>query len=119
MAATSRTLIPVKGSDAPLVDAFVVGEVAVELEEIEDESHRLEEPEAVEHAPPYADVAGDAASATGATASESAQTSATIAVLAIFIRYPSKFTRSARLDSDVAASVPSPPPVSERLGSHP
>jgi hypothetical protein len=49
MAATSRTLIPVNGSEEPLVDAFVVESVA---EEIEDESHRLDEPEAVEHAPP-------------------------------------------------------------------
>lgn len=90
MAATSRTLIPVKGSVEPLVDAFVVGEV--ELEEIEDESHRLEEPEEpepIEHGPPYADVAGEEASAAaGARASANAQTSATTAVLAIFIRLP-------------------------------
>ncbi len=49
MAAISRTLIPVKGSDESLVDAFVV---VVVFDEIEDESQILDEPEAVEHAPP-------------------------------------------------------------------
>ena len=78
MAATSRTLIPVKGSDEPFVDAFVV-----EL----DESHKLDEPEAVEHSPPYADVAGEARAA-GASASMNAHTSAARVVLAAFMRDP-------------------------------
>jgi hypothetical protein len=74
MAAISRTLIPVNGNVDPDAEAFVV---------VEGWLHKL----GVEHAPPYAVVAGDAMAA-GTSTSMKAQTSATVVVLAAFMRYP-------------------------------